>query len=128
MDPTRLEELLQRPPMWSAGHVAFWNVGSQGPNRLWLGRFDAESVGGQSPWERHPDGEELLHVLKGAVRVTLLAESGPARVRLDTGSVLVIPRGVWHSHEPLAETIEFGATPGRSEHSTAADPRTGGQA
>jgi mannose-6-phosphate isomerase-like protein (cupin superfamily) len=123
MEPTRIEAVLRGPPAWSEGDVAFWMLGTQGPSRLWLGRFGSQSLGQQSPWERHPDGEELLHVLEGAVQVGLLLDSGLASVRLDAGSIFVVPAGVWHSHTALAPTIEFGATPGRSEHSTADDPR-----
>ena len=123
MKPIRPETVLQQPPSWTAGDVAFWMLGAQGANSLWLGRFGTGSVGQRSPWERHPEGEELLHVLQGAVEVTLLLDSGPASTRLDAGSIFVVPTGVWHSHTALSATVEFGATPGKSEHSTAADPR-----
>lgn len=123
MEPIATEAVLQRPPTWSAGDVSFWNLGTQGSNNLWLGRFGPESVGQRSPWERHPQGQELLHVLAGAVQVTLLVDSRQIIIRLDAGSIFVVPSAVWHSHTPLASTIEFGATPGKSQHSTAADPR-----
>jgi quercetin dioxygenase-like cupin family protein len=121
--PMRPEAILQRPPSWTVGDVAFWMLGAQGENNFWLGRFGTGSVGQRSPWERHPEGEELIHVLEGAVEVTLLLDSGPASTRVEAGSMVVIPIGVWHSHTALAATVEFGATPGKIEHSTAADPR-----
>jgi mannose-6-phosphate isomerase-like protein (cupin superfamily) len=124
MEPIRLEAVRQQPPSWAAGDVAFWMLGTQGPNSLWLGRFGSASIGQRSPWERHPEGQELLHVLEGGVEVTLLLDSGPVTTRLDAGSIFVVPTGVWHSHTPLVATIELGATPGKSEHSTAADPRS----
>ena len=34
---------------------------------------------GQTPWERHPAGDELLHVIEGAVEVTVLTDDGPVR-------------------------------------------------
>jgi quercetin dioxygenase-like cupin family protein len=125
MEPIRPETVLQQAPSWSAGDVAFWMLGAQGAKSLWLGRFGTGAVGQRSPWERHPEGEELLHVLEGAVEVTLLLDSGPVSRRLDAGSIFVVPRGVWHAHTALAATVEFGATPDQShsEHSTAADPR-----
>ena len=51
---------------------------------------------GQAPWERHPDGDELLHVLEGAVDLTVLTDDGPTELRLDAGSVFVCPKGLWH--------------------------------
>lgn len=105
MKPLRPETILQQPPAWAAGDVAFWMLGTQGVNNLWLGRFGPESVGKRSPWERHPDGEELLHVLKGAVEVTLLLESGPATRQLDAGSIFLVPAGVWHCHTALTTMV-----------------------
>ena len=32
---------------------------------------------GQPPWERHPGGDELLHILEGEVNVTVLTDGGP---------------------------------------------------
>jgi hypothetical protein len=54
-------------------------------NRLWIGRFGEGSIGQRSPWERHLEGEELLHILEGAVEVTLLLDSGPAKHALGRG-------------------------------------------
>jgi hypothetical protein len=46
-----------------------------------LTSFNQCSIGimrfsGQTPWERHPDGDELLQVLEGCVEMTVLAEAG----------------------------------------------------
>jgi quercetin dioxygenase-like cupin family protein len=68
-------------------------------------------------------GEELLHVLEGAVEVTLPLNSGPTSTQLNSGSIFGVPKAVWRFHAALAATFEFSATPGKSEHSTAADPR-----
>ena len=106
MEPIRLETVLQEQPSWTAGDVAFWMLGAQGANSLWLGRFGAASVGQRSPWERHLEGEELLHVLEGAVEVTLLLDSGPTSTRLDAGAIFLVPTGVWHSHTALAASWE----------------------
>jgi quercetin dioxygenase-like cupin family protein len=123
LEPVHTDAVMHGPPAWSEGDVAFWMVGTQGPNNLWIGRFGSGSIGRRSPWERHLEGQELLHVLEGAIEVTLLLESGTITTRLDAGSIFVVPVGVWHAHTPLTPAIEFGATPGRSEHSTAEDPR-----
>jgi len=51
---------------------------------------------GLTPWEIHPDGDELLHVLEGAVEVTVLAEHETVTAPLRAGSVFVVPAGLWH--------------------------------
>lgn len=89
-----------------------------------LGVFWSES-GGPSPWEMHPDCDELLQVLEGEVEVEVLpAEGGPSeKTRVPAGSVIVVPRGCWHRQNLLARTRELYLTPGQSLHSTADDPR-----
>lgn len=69
-----------------------------------LALFNAGHVGvfwctaGISPWERHPDDEELLQVVEGEVDLEVLTDDGPV----------------------------VKNAPGPSEMSTAADPRTEG--
>jgi mannose-6-phosphate isomerase-like protein (cupin superfamily) len=97
-----------------------------------LARFDAghagvfwSEAGGPSPWEMHPDCDELLQVLQGEIEVEVLPRDGAAGVktRVAAGSFLVVPRGCWHRQNLLARTKEFYLTPGRSLQSFAADPR-----
>ncbi|MGI5352255.1 cupin [Streptomyces sp. CA-250714] len=53
-------------------------------------------------WEQHTDGEEVLCVLTGAVRVYFRREDEPRDpdgelvARLTPGTACVIPRGRWH--------------------------------
>ena len=52
-------------------------------------------AGGPSPWEMHPDCEEMLQVLDGAIEVEVLPlEAGPGtKTRVSSGSFFVVPRG-----------------------------------
>ncbi len=82
---------------------------------------------GLTPWERHPDGDELLHPLEGEVDVTLLTDSGPTHVTVRAGSVFVCPRGLWHRQLPRpAVTMFFGTPTENEEVSWAEDPRREG--
>src|SRR2546427_8642845 len=79
---------------------------------------------GLTPWERHPDGDELLHPLEGEVDVTVLTDSGPTHVTVRAGSVFVCPRGLWHRQLPRpAVTMFFGTPTENEEVSWAEDPR-----
>jgi quercetin dioxygenase-like cupin family protein len=81
---------------------------------------------GLTPWERHPDGDELLHPLEGEVDVTVLTDAGPAHVTVSAGSVFVCPRGLWHRQLPRpAVTMLFGTPAETTEVSWAEDPREG---
>jgi len=86
-----------------------------------VGRFAA-----QSPWERHLDGDELLHILDGKIEVTLLTDNGSAHVAVGAGSIFVVPRGVWHRQTPRPVATVLSALP--TDHgpvSFADDPRKG---
>jgi mannose-6-phosphate isomerase-like protein (cupin superfamily) len=66
-------------------------------------RIDGFTVGapeltGDAPHdgEMHPDGDELLYLISGAVTVTLELADGDRRVDLGAGDAVVVPTGVWH--------------------------------
>ena len=54
--------------------------------------------GGPSPWEMHPDVDELLHVIEGEIDVEVLPtdRGGGEQVTVKAGEFLVVPRGCWH--------------------------------
>ncbi|MGD1918868.1 MAG: cupin domain-containing protein [Pleurocapsa sp.] len=93
-----------------------------------LGDFDGGSVSlikyaGETPWERHADGDEFLLLLDGELKVTLLEEAA-TEFLLTKGATCIIPRNVWHRSlaDPQATLLALIA----SEHgpvSTAEDPR-----
>jgi len=93
-----------------------------------LTTFEGRTVGvmrwsGLTPWERHPGGDELLHVLEGEVDVEVLTEHGPQHTTVTAGSVFVCPRGLWHRQLPRPGVTELFATPVSGEASWADDPR-----
>ncbi len=89
-----------------------------------VGVFWSEA-GGPSPWEMHPECDEMLHVLEGEIEVEVLPHDGtPGKTtHIPAGSFYVVPRGCWHRQNLLARTRELYLTPGPSLHSTADDPR-----
>ncbi len=78
-----------------------------------------------SPWEMHPDCDELLHVIDGAIKLEVLPFEGEdiTVVSLKTGDFSHIPRGQWHRQKLLVKTKEFYLTPGPTLHSHSLDPR-----
>jgi len=48
-------------------------------------------------WEMHPDGDEIVLALRGALALRLEAGAGESRVELDEGRYVVIPKGTWHT-------------------------------
>ena len=61
--------------------------------------------------EVHSDGDEVLYVISGRVRVT--GESDPASaVELRAGDACVVPKGEWHRVKLLEPTQLVHITPG----------------
>ena len=82
------------------------------------------SYSGQTPWERHPDGDELLLALDGRVDVTVLTDQGPVKRTLRAGEAFVCPQGLWHRQRAeKSVSMLYGTPTETSEVSTADDPR-----
>jgi len=61
--------------------------------------------------EIHPDGDEILYVVSGRLRVT--GESDPtASIELGPGQACIVPRGEWHRVSVLEPTQLVHVTPG----------------
>jgi quercetin dioxygenase-like cupin family protein len=97
-----------------------------------LERFDDGAAGvfwsepgGPSPWEMHPDCDEMLQILDGEIEVEILPMDGSKciKTRVPKGSFFVVPRGCWHRQYIVERTKEFYLTPGQTLHSNELDPR-----
>ncbi|MEL7494653.1 MAG: cupin domain-containing protein [Cyanobacteria bacterium J06554_11] len=94
-----------------------------------LVEFNGHPVGacdivGTSPvWEMHPDTDELFYVIEGTFEATLITDAGETHHVAAAGSMLVIPKGVWHRPAAPDGAKLIYLTPGKTLHSEAADPR-----
>jgi mannose-6-phosphate isomerase-like protein (cupin superfamily) len=70
----------------------------RGPQRIDGLTVGAPELTGDPPHdgEMHPDGDELLYLVSGAVTVRLELPEGDRTVELGAGDALVVPRGIWH--------------------------------
>ncbi|MEM8766297.1 MAG: cupin domain-containing protein [Pseudomonadota bacterium] len=65
--------------------------------------------------ERHPDGDELLILLSGRLRIS--ADSQEEDVIMDPGSACIVPKGEWHKVHVLEPSSFIYASPGpNGEH------------
>ena len=89
----------------------------------------AGSFEGESAWERHINGDELVQVLKGEARLTILTGDGRTVLEMKAGMLTIVPQGCWHKfHAPSGVTV-LTMTPEPTDHSTADDPtRVGSEA
>jgi len=75
--------------------------------------FGVASMTENSPHdgEMHPDGDEVLYLIDGKVRVML--ETDPIQeLELNPGDGMIVPKGVWHRVDILEPSRIVYLTPG----------------
>ncbi|MET0752572.1 MAG: cupin [Pyrinomonadaceae bacterium] len=55
--------------------------------------FDAD----WESWEMHPNGEEIVYLLSGAMDLTLEKDGESQIIELRSKGLTVVPRGTWHT-------------------------------
>jgi mannose-6-phosphate isomerase-like protein (cupin superfamily) len=88
--------------------------------------INAARFSGEGPWERHPNGDEIVQIVDGATTLHVMFEDGPQSFALKAGMVAIVPQGTWHRFESPDGVSLMTATPQPTEHLTVAvdDPRT----
>jgi len=61
--------------------------------------------------ERHPGGDEMLHILDGEVDITVLTDDGRVETTARAGSIFVCPKGLWHRQMSRSGVTVLYATP-----------------
>ena len=85
---------------------------------VFAGRFSGETA-----WERHGNGDELVQVLDGTATLIVMTGEGPRSFALSAGMLIVVPRGHWHRFEAPDGVTVLSATPQPTEHTSTSDPR-----
>ena len=75
-------------------------------------------------WEMHPNGDEIVCLLEGAVTFVLEIGGAEQRVALEeSGSYVIVPRGTWHTAKVARPSRLLFITPGEgTQHRPAARP------
>jgi mannose-6-phosphate isomerase-like protein (cupin superfamily) len=65
-----------------------------------VGRLSVDTPGQRDEWEMHPDQDEMLYLLDGAITVILRSEpeteGGEEILHLHAGEACIVPQGMWH--------------------------------
>jgi len=90
------------------------------------GAIFTSSFSGEGGWERHRNGEEIVHILEGDATLHLMTESGPEALTLSAGMIAIVPQSIWHRFSSSNGVALMTVTPQPSDHPAVHvdDPRT----
>ncbi len=79
---------------------------------------------GNSGWERHPKGDEVVQILEGVTQFEVIVDDVTQSLELSAGMMVVVPQGCWHRFESHAGVKVMTTTPRPTQHTHVDDPRT----
>jgi mannose-6-phosphate isomerase-like protein (cupin superfamily) len=80
------------------------------------GHLFISKFAGKGAWERHPVGDELVHIIEGSGILHIVTDDNTQRIEVSAGMVAVIPQGAWHRFLSSEGVTLMTATPSPSEH------------
>jgi uncharacterized cupin superfamily protein len=78
---------------------------------------------GDSEWERHGVGDEIVMVIEGETTIFFLTDEGERSANVRAGDLVVVPQGRWHRFETPTAVKLLGVTPQPTDHSAGRPPR-----
>jgi uncharacterized cupin superfamily protein len=120
---TKLKMLRGRTPQTTGADRAGTSA-QLGPYRdgsLFTGKFS-----GKGAWERHMQGDELVHILEGGATLEIVVgDAAPESIPMRAGTIAVVPQGAWHRFLSPDGVTLMTATPLPTDHirSDVDDPR-----
>ena len=73
---------------------------------------------GNSEWERHGNGDEIVMVIEGDTTLILLIDDEEVPHHLSASEFLVVPQGIWHRFETPTGVKVMSVTPQPTDHQT----------
>jgi uncharacterized cupin superfamily protein len=71
---------------------------------------------GNSKWERHSVGDEIVMVIGGETTITFLTDDGEESSKLRAGDLVVVPQSTWHRFDTPDEVEVLSVTPQPTDH------------
>lgn len=90
---------------------AFAEVSEFGDGGVYVGYYS-----GDSEWERHPKGDELVVALEGSTTLILRRNDADERLALGAQELAVVPANTWHRFEGSKDLKVLAVTPQPSDH------------
>lgn len=71
---------------------------------------------GQSAWERHAVGDEIVMVLAGETTMTMVIRDEEHQHTLGPMQMVIVPQGTWHAFDTPESVTVMTVTPQPTEH------------
>ena len=72
---------------------------------------------GNSQWERHRHGDEIVMVVEGSTCLVALSDGVESRNEMTANEIFVVPKGVWHRFETPSSGVKvMSVTPQPTDH------------
>lgn len=71
---------------------------------------------GNSQWERHRSGDEIVMVLEGSTTMTMLLDGEEVAHTLGPRELIVVPQGTWHRFDTPDAVKVMSVTPSPTDH------------
>ncbi len=111
---SRLKFLANRTPETSDEEAegAFAMLSEYRDGAVFIGHY-----AGNSKWERHSNGDEIVFVVEGETTLILLVKDKEIPNTLGQGELLVVPKNTWHRFETSKAVKIMSVTPQPTDHS-----------
>ena len=111
---SRLSFLADRTPETSDEEAegAFEMLSEYRDGGIFIGHY-----AGNSEWERHSNGDEIVFVVEGETTLILLVGGKETPNTLGRGELLVVPKNIWHRFETSKAVKIMSVTPQPTDHS-----------
>ena len=111
---SRLKFLANRTPETSDEEAegAFAMLSEYRDGAVFIGHY-----AGDSKWERHSNGDEIVFVIEGETTLILLVGGKENPNTLGQGELLVVPKNTWHRFETSKAVKIMSVTPQPTDHS-----------
>jgi mannose-6-phosphate isomerase-like protein (cupin superfamily) len=80
------------------------------------GAIFASKFSGDSGWERHQQGDEIVEIVEGTTTLRVITGDGPRSFSLSAGAMVIVPQGMWHRFNSPDGVTLITATPQPTDH------------
>ncbi len=91
--------------------TAFLNLTNYRDGAIYIGYFN-----GESDWERHTNGDEIVWILEGTTTLVRILDGIEVSHTLTQHEFVIVPKDTWHKFKTVGPVKSLTITPAPSDH------------